>query len=126
MRLNELSGMVIGAAMKVHTALGSGLLEKAYQQCLAHELSRRGLSVVVESPLPVYYEGLTVERAYRLDVVVENQVVVEVKTVAQLLDVHRAQLLTQLRFSGLPLGLLINFHEEHLRNGIARVVNNAR
>jgi GxxExxY protein len=125
-RLNELSGRIIGAAMKVHTALGAGLLERTYQLCLAHELTRSGLSILVEAPVPVYYEDLTVEHGYRIDIVVENTVAVEVKTVSALLDVHRSQVLTQLRFSGLPLGLLINFHEEHLKNGIARIIRPPR
>jgi len=121
-KLNALSHAIIGAAMRVHTFLGPGLLERTYQVCLVHELRRRGLSVQAEVALPVFYEDLRVELGYRIDLVVERTVAVEVKAVAQLLPVHRSQVLTQLKFSRLPLGLLINFHEYHLKDGLARFV----
>jgi GxxExxY protein len=123
MRLNELTREILAGAFDVHTALGSGLLERAYQVCLSHELQLRGLSVQVEVPLPVTYRGTTVEMGYRIDLVVEKKIVVEVKAVSDLLDVHRSQVITQLKFSGLPLGLLLNFHAQHLRDGIKRIIN---
>lgn len=123
MRLNELSHAIIGAAMKVHTDLGPGLLERTYQVFLAHELTRRGFSVESEVALPITHEGVTVELGYRVDLIVQKTVIVEVKAVSQIVPVHRSQLLTQLKFSGLPLGLLINFHERHLRHGISRLIN---
>jgi GxxExxY protein len=122
-RLGRTSGEVVDAAMKVHSALGPGLLESAYEACLAHELRGRGLDVLVQVPVPVVYEGFQVEVGYRMDLVVEGEVAVELKAVAQLLPVHHAQLLSHLRFSGLRTGLLINFHELHLRDGIKRIVN---
>jgi GxxExxY protein len=122
MQINELSRETLAAAFSVHTALGSGLLERSYQVCLAHELRLRGLAVDVEVGLPVEYRGVTVELGYRIDIVVEKLIAVEVKAVSALLDVHRSQVITQLKFSGLPLGLLLNFHAQHLRDGIKRII----
>jgi GxxExxY protein len=123
-RLNELSGIVIDAAMQVHTVLGPGLLENAYKECLAHELRLRGLTIETEVALPVYYKGVRMTVAFRIDLLVENELVVELKSIANLLAIHEAQLLSHLRFSRTRLGLLINFNVTHLRDGIKRRVNN--
>jgi GxxExxY protein len=124
MRINEWSGQVVDSAMKVHSTLGPGLLESAYQACLAFELRRRGLNVVVQHPVEVLYDGVRLPVAYRIDLLINDCIVVELKTVSALKKVHQAQLLSYLKLSGYPLGLLINFHVPHLRNGIRRVVNN--
>ena len=109
--------------MKVHTALGPGLLESVYGACLAHELRRRDLAVATEVPLPVTYEGIKIECGYRLDLLVENEVIVELKSVADLGPIHQAQLLSYLKLSGKKLGLLINFNVIHLKDGIKRLAN---
>jgi GxxExxY protein len=123
MKLAELSEPIISAALKVHSSLGPGLLERAYHACLAYELRSAGHTIAAEVPVPLVYKGVNVELGYRIDLLVNNTVAVEVKAVAQLLPVHRSQVLTQLKFSGLPLGLLFNFHELHLKDGIARFLN---
>ena len=123
-RLNELSGVVIDAAMQVHTVLGPGLLENVYKACLAQELRFRGLRVETEVALPVYYKGLRVDAAFRIDLLVEQELIVELKAIANMLAVHEAQLLSHLRFSRKRVGLLINFNVTHLRDGIKRRVNN--
>jgi len=109
--------------MKVHSVLGPGLLESAYQACLAHELRSRGLEVAAQVPLPVVYEGFKLEVGYRIDLVVERRVVVEVKSVEAIHPIHEAQLLSYMRLSGIPVGLLINFNVLHLRGGIKRMVD---
>jgi GxxExxY protein len=109
--------------MKVHSVLGPGLLESAYQACLAHEIRNRGLAVASQVPLPVVYEGHKLEVGYRIDLVVEGRVVVEVKSVEALHPIHEAQLLSYMRLSGLRVGLLINFNVLHLRDGIKRMVD---
>jgi GxxExxY protein len=116
------SRRVIGAAIEVHKALGPGLLESAYAACLAHELGERGVRVSREVPLPVVYKGRRMNVGYRMDLVVDDQLVVEVKSVESLGPIHRAQLLTYLRLSGLRTGLLLNFNVELLRDGIERFV----
>ena len=123
MKLEELTHEIIGAAMSVHSDLGPGLLESAYRTFLRHELTSRGLAVESEVGLPATRNGTTVEVGYRLDLLVERLVVVELKVVAALLPVHHAQVLTYLRLTQLPVGLLINFNVEHLRDGIRRVVH---
>ena len=123
MTINECTSAVIQAAMRVHSILGPGLLETAYKRCLALELRKRGLLVEEELELPVVYEGVCVELAYRIDLLVNGVVIVEVKAVAKLLPIHRAQLLSYLRLSGHKIGLLINFNVRHLREGISRTVN---
>ena len=123
MEENEVSGQVVDAAMRVHTALGPGLLESVYRLCLAHELRRRGLQVQIEVPVPVEYEGLPLDAGFRLDLLVENRLVVELKAVPKLLPVHEAQLLSYLKLSRRRLGLVINFHVVHLRHGIRRLIN---
>jgi GxxExxY protein len=121
LQLNTISGEVLGGAMKVHSVLGPGLLESAYLTCLAHELRCRSLTVETQVPVPIVYGGVRMGVAYRIDALVERAVVVEIKVVRQLHPVHEAQLLSYLKLSGRPLGLLINFHVEHLRDGIKRM-----
>jgi GxxExxY protein len=120
---NELTGHTLNAAIKVHSALGPGLLESAYKVCLAHELRKRGLEVRTEVPLPVVYDGIELDLAYRIDLVVAQTVVVEAKAIAKILPIHEAQLLSHLKLSGHPVGLLINFHVTRLKDGIKRMVN---
>ena len=122
MTINEITEAVIGASIEVHRALGPGLLESAYKQCLDHELHVRGLPFVSELPLPVIYKGLRLDCGYRVDLIVADAVVVELKTVDHLAAVHDAQLLTYLRLGGWKAGLLINFNVALLRNGIRRRV----
>lgn len=123
MEIDRLTEKIIGAAMKVHSALGPGLLESAYQACLLYEISEQGLSVSSEVILPVVYEGTKIEAGYRIDLLVEEQIVVELKSVDKTLPIHEAQLLTYLKLSGCKVGLLINFNVQHLRDGITRRVN---
>jgi GxxExxY protein len=123
-RTNQISRLIVTAAMRVHSVLGAGLLESAYQACLAHDLRKQGLKVQREVPLPVEYDGVRLDLGYRLDVLVEGCVIVEMKAVEKLLPVHEAQLLSHLKLSGLHLGLLINFKVPHLKDGIKRLVNN--
>ena len=122
-RVNQVTGSVVTAAIRVHSLLGPGLLESAYQACLAHELKKRGLAVASQVGLPVVYDGEKIELGYRMDLVVENIVIVEIKCVEAIHPVHHAQLLSYMRLSGMNVGLLINFHVAHLRDGIKRMVN---
>ena len=117
------SRRVIEAAMRVHTELGPGLLETTYEACLAEELRQGGHQVRTQVSVPLVYRGLELQHGYRIDLLVDDEVVVEVKTVEKLAPVHEAQLLTYLRFSKRRIGLLINFHTMHLRDGIKRMVN---
>src|SRR2546430_855589 len=119
MTVNEITEAIIGSSIEVHRELGPGLLESAYRQCLCHELTLRGMPFVCERPLPVVYKGLRLDCGYRVDLVVADAVVVELKTVDRLAPVHDAQLLTYLRLGGWKVGLLINFNVELLRNGIS-------
>jgi GxxExxY protein len=119
-RTNQISGVIVDAAMKVHTALGPGLLESAYEACLAHELRIRGLHVLTQIALPVVYEGVKLDFGYRIDLLVEDLVVVEVKAVEAIAPIHEAQLLSYIKLSGRRVGLLINFHVLHLKDGIRR------
>ena len=121
--LNQISKSVIGAAIEVHKVLGPGLLESAYESCLVYELSNHGLHVVQQKPLPVVYHEVTLDCAYRLDLLVEDEVIVEIKSVDALLPIHKAQVMSYLKLSGCPLGLLINFNVTVLKNGIVRLVN---
>jgi GxxExxY protein len=109
--------------MVVHTRLGPGLLESAYQACLRYELQKRGLRVAVQVGLPVVYEGIKVEAGYRIDLLADDQIIVELKAVEAIHPIHKAQLLSYLRLSGKKLGLIINFHVLHLKDGITRMVN---
>ena len=120
---SSLTGTIIGGAMEVHRALGPGLLETAYCTCLYHELRQRGLKVRKEVPLPLSYKGVHLDAGYRLDLVVEGSVIVEVKAVERVHPVAYAQVLTYLRLTGIRLGLLINFNTQFLRTGIRRVVS---
>jgi len=119
---NEISGVIIDAAMKVHSALGPGLLESAYAVCLRHELIKRGLKVASEVPVPVVYDGIKLEAGYKLDLLVEDTVVVELKAIEALAPIHQAQIISYLKLAGKPIGLLINFHSLHLKDGIKRFV----
>ncbi len=121
---NELSNVVIGCAIKVHSALGPGLLESAYKECLFYELRRAGLAVEKEKPLPLVYESVKLECGYRVDLLVEGKLIIEIKAVEGLTDIHLAQVLTYLKLSNCKLGLLINFNVVQLKQGIKRVVNN--
>lgn len=120
--INKTTETIIGAAIEVHRALGPGLLESAYAECLCRELSVRGVSFERERALPLEYKGIRLECGYRLDLLVANLVVVEVKAVEALAPVHEAQLLTYLRLGGWQLGLLINFNVELLKQGIRRKI----
>jgi len=122
MEIDQITHEIIDSAYKVHTALGPGLLESAYRTCLAYELRKKGLKVEEEKPLPLIYEEINLECGYRLDILVENKVIVELKTVSEFNDVHLAQILTYLRFSEKHVGLLLNFYVKSLKNGIKRVV----
>jgi GxxExxY protein len=122
--IDDIGGQIVDAAMKVHSALGPGLLESAYDACLQYELQKRGLKTARQVPLPVVYELVKIDVGYRLDLLVEDAVVVELKSVESLLPVHKAQLLSYLKLSGKRLGLLINFNTVHLKDGITRLVNN--
>jgi len=121
---NELSEKIIGAAIKVHKNLGPGLLESAYEECLFYELKKLNLSVEKQKPMPLIYDEVKLDIGYRIDLLVENLVVIELKSVEALNDVHLAQMLTYLKLSGCKLGLLLNFNVALLKNGIKRVVNN--
>ena len=123
MATNTTSGVVVDSAMKVHSALGPGLLESAYHACLAHELRQRGVKVLTQVDLPVVYDGKRIDVGYRIDMLVEDSVVVELKTVKKVLRVHEAQLLSYLRLGGFRVGLLINFHVDRLKDGIRRMIN---
>jgi GxxExxY protein len=122
-RVNQVTGQIVTGAMKVHSQLGPGLLESAYEACLAHELRREGLQVARQVELPVVYDGETIDLGYRIDLLVEDLVVVELKCVECISPVHQAQLLSYIRLSRKNVGLLINFHVAHLRNGIKRMVD---
>ena len=124
MELNEISGQVVDAAMKVHSSLGPGLLENAYEACLKHELQKRGMKAERQVALPVVYDGVRIELGYRLDLLVENEIIVELKAVERLTRIHEAQLLSYLKLSNKKIGLLLNFNVLRLRDGVKRMVNN--
>jgi GxxExxY protein len=121
--LNGISGLIVDAAVSVHTKLGPGLLESVYARILAHELGKRGLSVESEVPVPVVYDGLKFEEGFRADLIVENSIVVELKSVETLAPVHAKQLLTYLKLLNFRLGLLLNFGAPLLKDGIKRIAN---
>ena len=124
-RENELSNIIIGAALKIHKQLGPGLLESVYEKILFYELSKiEKLAVVKQQGIPVIYEEINMELGFRADLIVENKVLIEVKSVDNLHDVHKKQVLTYLKLTGIKLGLLINFNEVLLKTGIHRIVNN--
>ena len=122
MKENEISKIILDCAFKMHTALGPGLLEKVYQECLAYELTNAGLNVEVEKPMPLIYEEIKFDCGYRIDILVEKKVVVELKVVEAFNDVHIAQTLTYMRLSESKLGLLLNFYTKSLKNGIKRLI----
>jgi GxxExxY protein len=124
MKFPEITEKIIVAALKVHSGIGPGVLESVYKTCLAHELKQAGMTVSSEVPLPVVYNGLRLDSGFRIDLLVENLVIVELKCVEALLSIHKAQLLTYLRLSNKPIGLLLNFNVIHLRDGIKRILNN--
>ncbi|MCT4623726.1 MAG: GxxExxY protein [Schleiferiaceae bacterium] len=123
MELNELSKTIIGCAIEVHRQLGPGLLESAYQECLFYELEKSGLKVVREVPMPIVYKEIKLEHGYRMDLLVEDKIVIELKTVEELTEVHFAQTLTYLRLGNYKLGLVINFNVSRLKDGIKRIIN---
>jgi GxxExxY protein len=114
---------IIGAAIKVHSALGPGLLESAYELCLVYELEKLSLRVGRQVPIPIRYEDLSIDNGYRIDLLIDDRVVVELKSIEQVLPVHRGQLLSYLRLGGFKLGYLLNFNVSLMRDGIARLVN---
>jgi GxxExxY protein len=124
MDLNKLSSKIIGAAIEVHQILGPGLLESAYEECLCKELNLREISFERQKPLPLEYKGEKLDCGYRLDVVVENSIILELKACEEIEPIHKAQLLTYLKLSKLSLGLLLNFNVPLVRDGIVRLVNN--
>lgn len=126
MRENEITEIIIGCAIEVHRGLGPGLLESVYEQCLCYELAQRKVSFRRQVDLPVVYKSVNLTCGYRMDLVVEELVIVEIKAVEQILKIHEAQLLSYLRLNGKSVGLLINFHTPVLKSGIRRVVNNLK
>jgi GxxExxY protein len=123
MNENEIANKVIGAALEVHKALGPGLLESAYQECLCYKLTSNGLFIAKEKPMPLIFEEVHLNCGYRVDILVENKVVIEVKSVDSLNDIHLAQTLTYLKLGNFKLGLLMNFNVALMKHGIKRVIN---
>ena len=123
MDINSLTGQIIGAAIEVHKALGPGLLESAYEECLCHEFGLRKFEYDRQKPLSVEYKGVKLDCGYRLDLVVEKAVILELKSCEKIEPIHKAQLLTYLKLSGLKVGLLLNFNVPVMRDGIVRIVN---
>ena len=121
---NEISQKIIGAAIEVHKQLGPGLLESTYETCLAYELKQLGIDVKQQIALPVVYKEVKLDAGYRIDLLIENKVIVEIKSVEALADIHTAQLLTYLKLKDLKLGLLINFNSVRVVDGLKRIVNN--
>jgi len=122
MHIENVFKTVLDCSFKIHTALGPGLLESAYEECLYHELTQCGLKVHKQKPLPLIYKEVKLEVGYRVDLLVENKVIVEVKSIETLADIHMAQILTYLKLSGCRLGLLVNFNVSRLKDGIKRVI----
>ena len=122
MEFDELSNKVIGLAIEVHRELGPGLLENTYKQCLAHELSQTKINFQMEVELPVIYKNIRISCGYRIDLLIENKIIVELKSVDKILPIHEAQLLTYMKLANIKTGLLINFNEKILKNGIKRFV----
>lgn len=120
---NDISKIVIGCAIEVHKKLGPGLLESAYQECLFYELKQAGLKVQKEKPMPIAYKEVKLDHGYRIDLLVEDKVVIEIKTVEALHDVHTAQVLTYMKLGNYKLGLLLNFDVKLIKNGIKRIIN---
>ncbi|QQS34288.1 MAG: GxxExxY protein [Acidobacteriota bacterium] len=122
-RVNSLTESIIGCAIEVHRAIGPGLLESAYEECLCYELAQNGLSFQRQVPLPVIYKGVKLDCRYKLDIIVENAVIIELKAVDRIIAIHEAQLLSYLRMLDLRVGLILNHHSSVLKNGIKRIVN---
>ena len=122
MELNKITGRIIGCAIEVHNILGPGLLESAYEECLSFELEKNGLSYKRQWPTPVVYKDIRIDYGYRIDILVEDMVVVELKVVDEINPVHEAQILTYLKFSGMKVGLLINFNVTSIKNGVRRFI----
>jgi GxxExxY protein len=124
MEINDITGIIIEEAIKIHNNLGPGLLESVYEEILSYRLSKRGLSVKRQTPIPVFYEEVKMEIGFSSDLIVQNKVIVEIKSVESIVPVHPEVLLTYLKLTGITAGLLINFNESVLKNGIKRIVNN--
>ena len=122
MEFDDLSHRVIGCAIEVHRTLGPGLLESTYEQCLAHELTRNGIAFRLQHPQPVRYKDIRLDCGYRIDVFIESKLIVEIKRVEKIKGIHEAQLLTYMKLSGVKIGLLINFNEITLKDGLKRFV----
>lgn len=122
MGIEEIFKMVLDCSFRVHTGLGPGLLESAYEQCLYFELQQSGLNVRKQIPLPLIYKEVNLDAGYRVDLLVENKVIIEIKSVDSIADIHMAQILTYMKLSGCKLGLLANFNVRHLKDGIKRVI----
>lgn len=122
--IDEIASVIVDCAFKVHTKLGPGLLESAYEACLAHELSKRGLKVDRQIPQPVHYDDIIIDVGYRLDLLVNDSIIIELKAVEHVLPIHQAQLMTYLKLSDKTLGFLINFNTVLIKNGIKRIANN--
>jgi len=122
MNVEEVFKKVLDCSFQVHSSLGPGLLESAYLECLFYELTQNGLNVEKQKPLPLVYKAIKLEIGYRIDLLIENQIVVEIKSVEALCDIHMAQILTYMKLSGCRLGLLANFNVRHLKDGIKRVI----
>ncbi|MEK7723742.1 MAG: GxxExxY protein [Acidobacteriota bacterium] len=123
-RINQITEKIIGCAISVHRVLGPGLLESAYEECLCYELSQASLNFERQVPLPVIYKGVKLDCGYRMDIVVEDLVIIEIKAVEKILPVHEAQILSYLKLYNKKLGLLLNFHVPVLKNGMKRIANN--
>jgi GxxExxY protein len=121
--IEKVAIQIVDSAYKVHMALGPGLLESAYEHCLVHELKKRGLSVKTQVSMPIYYDGEVLNEGYRIDVLVEDSVIIEIKSLDSLLPVHKSQIITYLSFSGLRLGFLMNFNTKMFTEGIQRIAN---
>ena len=122
MKFDDLSKKVIGFAIDVHKELGPGLLENTYKQCLAFEIRRAGIDCEIEKEIPVQYKGITIDCGYRIDLLIDNNLIVEIKSVMKMLPIHEAQLLTYMKLTNINIGLLINFNEYLLRQGVKRFV----
>ena len=124
MNENELSNKIVGAAIEVHRSLGPGLLESTYEECLCHELSLNNIPFERQAQMPVIYKGIRLDCGYRVDIIVDKKVILELKSVTEVQPIHKAQLLTYLKLSGLKLGMLLNFNVQLMKDGINRFVNN--
>jgi len=122
MEFDALSNRVIGCAIEVHRHLGPGLLESTYTQCLAHEFTVNGITFEIEKPLPVEYKGVRLDCGYRIDLLIENELIIELKAAEEIMRIHEAQLLTYMKLAGISIGLLINFNVERLKDGLKRFV----